>query len=1101
MQEQTLFTEALEIADEAQRATYLARACAGDEALRRRVERLLALHDRAGSFLEGPLLGETEPAGSAAVPTPQGGLGAEPPARDDGLAFLAPARRPGSLGRLEHYEVLEVLGNGGMGLVLKAFDEKLRRVVAIKVLAPHLTASGTARQRFIREAQAAAAIRDDHVVAIHAVSDEGPVPYLVMEYINGPTLDQRLKRGGPVEIKEVLRIGLQAARGLAAAHAQGLVHRDVKPGNILLENGVQRVKITDFGLARAVDDASLTRPGDIAGTPLYMSPEQACGEPVDHRSDLFSLGSVLYALCTGRPPFQGDNTAAVMKRVREDAPQPMRDAKADVPDWMQAIVAKLHAKDPAERFQSAAEVADLLGQHLAHLQQPGRVPRPAAVRFPSPRRFRRGPALASAVVLLVALGAIGAYLLFRNGEPGTAVPAGDGQAGAPSPEVRFVPPRPRTAEDLAALPNPLDNRERADVPPDLLTLAGGGDPARAPRELVAVLGDARFVLPISRPTGGQAGWMAQGPDGKVLAVPFGSDVVLFDALTGQYLRTLAEGTGRAWKAAFSPNGKYLAAGFEPPDPEPVKVWEVASGRLVRGFAGHTPRVHDLAFSPDGARLAACSEEKAVKVWDWRSGKEIFSRACPGDGRGVAFSPDGKLLAVGLSGDEPLQVWDAGTGELVHTLRDERGWAYTVAFNRDGKLLATGPPGLELWDTATLKKVRTIPEVIIEWAAFTPDGQTMLSASTDHRKGTVHTVSLWDVATGAQRAQFPLKTRGGYAAYHLSPDGKTLFAGRQDQPDGCVRAYDVATGRDRFPRRSHAGAVRAVAVSPDGRTLASGGADETVRLWDLAACRELHTLVRHTGAVWSVAFHPNGKLLASGSLDGTIILWDVSNGTEVRTLTGHSREGSLVAFSPDGGTVAAGAEDGSVRRWDVATGRRQDAFRLHQAAVRAVAFSADGRLLASAGFDGSVSVCEAATGRPLYEHASPGTDFLSLAMSPDGRHLAAGSAAPGAVRVWDLETRREQALPAGAAVNGLAFHPAGRLVAGGTADGALRLWLAGASGDPALTLGPGPFGPGVNGIAFTPEGRYLATANENGTVSILRLAKKGEVFSALAAPEK
>src|SRR5262249_22307239 len=211
------------------------------------------------------------------------------------LDFLAATVRPGSLGRLGHYEVLEVVGQGGMGIVLRAFDDKLHRVVAIKVLLPALAASAAARQRFVREARATAAVNHDNVIDIHAVEDAGPVPYLVMQFIHGSTLQQKLDRSGPLPVKEILRIGLQTAAGLAAAHAQGIVHRDVKPANILLENGVERVKITDFGLARAVDDgskitdfgparpvddASLTQVGIIAGTPAYMSPEQASGARV-----------------------------------------------------------------------------------------------------------------------------------------------------------------------------------------------------------------------------------------------------------------------------------------------------------------------------------------------------------------------------------------------------------------------------------------------------------------------------------------------------------------------------------------------------------------------------------------------------------------------------------------------------------------------------------------------------------------------------------------------------------------------------------------------------------------------------------------------------
>src|SRR5262249_36205626 len=203
------------------------------------------------------------------TPVPQGG--------PDDLAFLQPSDQPGSLGRLGPYEVQGVLGRGGMGVVLKAFDPALHRPVAIKALAAALAASGAARMRFVREARAAAAVAHEHVVAVHAVDADATPPYLVMDFIPGQSLQQRIDRGGPLELKEVRRIGTPPAAGLAAAHAQGLVHRDVKPANLMLENGVERVRITDFGLARAADDASATPGGVVAGTPEYMAPEQARG--------------------------------------------------------------------------------------------------------------------------------------------------------------------------------------------------------------------------------------------------------------------------------------------------------------------------------------------------------------------------------------------------------------------------------------------------------------------------------------------------------------------------------------------------------------------------------------------------------------------------------------------------------------------------------------------------------------------------------------------------------------------------------------------------------------------------------------------------------
>lgn len=300
---------------------------------------------------------------------------------DFAVDCLEPSDDPAMLGRLGEYEIDEIIGRGGMGIVLKGFQKELQRYVAVKVLAPHLATSGAARRRFAREAQATAAVVHPHVMAIHSVHANAKLPYLVMPFVPCESLQQRLDRQGPLDVKEVLRIGMQAALGLAAAHAQGLVHRDVKPANILLETNVERVMLTDFGLARAVDDATLTRTGIIAGTPQYMSPEQANGDSVDHRSDLFSLGSVLYAMCTGRPPFRAETTFGVLRRIRETPPRPIREINADIPEWLERIVMKLLAKSPAERFATATEVATLLEQCLAHVQQPTVSPLPESVQM------------------------------------------------------------------------------------------------------------------------------------------------------------------------------------------------------------------------------------------------------------------------------------------------------------------------------------------------------------------------------------------------------------------------------------------------------------------------------------------------------------------------------------------------------------------------------------------------------------------------------------------------------------------------------------------------------------------------------------------------
>ncbi|MEO1524896.1 MAG: protein kinase [Planctomycetota bacterium] len=331
------------------------------------------------------------------------------------LDSLAPSDDPGMLGRLGEYEISGVIGVGGMGGVLKGYDRSLQRVVAIKVMAPHLADNGSARQRFQREARAAAAITHDNVIDIYGVAEAAGLPYLVMPFARGPSLQKRLDDSGPMSVTQVLRIGRQIASGLAAAHEQGLVHRDIKPANILLNDGIERLWITDFGVARVMDDASMTQTGLIAGTPQYMSPEQARGESVDHRSDLFSLGSILYTAFTGRPPFRADTAYGILRRITDTDPRDIREINADVPLWMCRIIDRLMAKQASDRYQTAEEVAELLEACLAHLQQPTNVELPETLRHPTKARIESRPIPKSvrngALAMLSLIGV--SFLLFQ----------------------------------------------------------------------------------------------------------------------------------------------------------------------------------------------------------------------------------------------------------------------------------------------------------------------------------------------------------------------------------------------------------------------------------------------------------------------------------------------------------------------------------------------------------------------------------------------------------------------------------------------------------------------------------------------------------------
>jgi hypothetical protein len=702
------------------------------------------------------------------------------------LGFLDPPAQPAHLGRLGLYEVTEVLGRGGFGVVFKAHDPSLNRFVAIKVLAPYLASNVAARKRFAREGRAAAAVSHQHVVAIHAVHECNGLPYLVMEYVPGISLQERLDRSGPLDLKEVLRIGLQTAAGLAAAHAQGLVHRDIKPANILLEHGVERVKITDFGLARAADDASLTQSGVLAGTPQYMAPEQAQGRPLDHRADLFSLGSVLYALCTGRPPFRAPTPLAVLRRICEDAPRPVRDINPEVPAWLEEVIQVLHAKDPDQRFQSAAEVGELLGQHLAHLQQPAAVPRPVLRRRAGGRRWphRRWALVAGAIVLAVGgLLTLGKALKLQSWHPAAlwARLQGGTSGGRQSPGGREVAPRLRA------------NLDPGDGPAFTGAFAPGG-------EVLAIACDDGN-LRLWHPSRGQLSAVLAGhrermwgvafsPDGKRLATaagdwyrPLGSgEAKLWDPVTRRPLATLQCGQADLiFAVTFSPDSKLLAtAGWD----GTARLWDATTGKPQRVLSGHQGPVRSAVFTRDSKSLVTGGFDGSVKVWEVATGKELATlrpEAQPGRRFSincVAISPDGRLLASAENvlpagplagpGGEPggekglwgrVRLWDLAGRRSRAVLEGYNGRVLSVAFSPDGKLLATGGGEygifgeVKLWDLPrAAERVNLLGhDQWVECVAFSPDGRLLVTAGGTHEHG--GEVRLWDVygAAGAEAA--------------------------------------------------------------------------------------------------------------------------------------------------------------------------------------------------------------------------------------------------------------------------------------------------------------------------------------------------------------
>lgn len=324
------------------------------------------------------------------------------------LGLLQPADGPEFIGRINDLHVSRVIGQGGMGVVLQAWDKELQRFLAVKLLSPMLSHSGVARQRFLREAQSTAAVVHPNIVPIFAISPDQDLPHIVMPYIGGGNLQQLIDQNGPLPLQRTLALGLQVAEGLAAAHQQGIIHRDIKPANLMLDEGGFRVMLTDFGLARALDEASLTGAtltgtGAVAGTPQYMSPEQARGEVVDHRTDLYSMGAVLFALATGHTPINASSTLEILRKIGKEKATPVAEINESYPLWFQSVVDRFMHPVKEKRIQTAEEASQLLRDTLAHVRAPTRIPLPnefgSSSKTTSKRAIVAGLVVAIAAIL------------------------------------------------------------------------------------------------------------------------------------------------------------------------------------------------------------------------------------------------------------------------------------------------------------------------------------------------------------------------------------------------------------------------------------------------------------------------------------------------------------------------------------------------------------------------------------------------------------------------------------------------------------------------------------------------------------------------------
>ncbi len=1080
MREALILQGALDLAP-AERDSYLDRACGDDASLRQRIEEQLQTHIAANertdpeidlvSGLDLPVSVRfpSESAVNTSLP------GRQP--RSVEFPYLEPSDDPAALGRLGPYEILEVLGRGGMGVVFRAYDANLKRFIAIKVLTPDRCQNDSAVHRFYREAQAVSSIQQENVVRIlHIVADHEP-PYFVMPYIEGRSLQQVLNEQGPFGVAEIVRIGREMAAGLAAAHTCGVVHRDIKPANLLLCAGDDQVVITDFGLARGLDDVTLTSPGMVAGTPLYMSPEQARGQPLDGRSDLFSLGSVLYALCTGKPPFFAESPAAVLRCVCDETPAPIRTINPQIPDWLEDIVLRLLQKDPQRRFRSAAALAELLGKYQTELEQ---APSPQEVRRLACHVPQQPPPLAllarMLVVLMLILLPMMALAFFEwPTEPSLSANQPDAErrrAGWESSRGhKFDHECP--ADQLAWSQIPLPLRERL-----------GGDPTNAATNeafpgVVAILGDpvarpfGSFNAAVYLPTGAEA--ILGTTNGMLLRVDTRTGGLLGDPIQAH------EEQVRALAFHAHPDGLRLASGgFD----QMVRIWNTTNQRLVHEIHA-CGRVHGLAFSGDGKRLIGLVSRdrpptaSELRVWDSETGVEIHqSTVGAGLPHALAHHPARKLLAVGtMDGTIHLLAEDG-----LRSIHDLKGHTHTIlglAFSPDGRRLYSGGQDrtIRTWDTEKYREVSIIqaPEGVISLAPL--KGGVLAAACVDGH----FLLCQPDAGKGLRQLDEPGER---FRFVVPSPDGQTFLLGGWN---GTLSFRETATCADQHPFAGHRGPVRSMAFEPQGKLLATAGSDRVVALWDLATGELLGQLEGLVSPATCLDFSPDSKTLATVCRDRVIRLWNVETRTLIHQWKGYGKNGEIqIRFSPTGDRLATGDDLGQVQVW-TDTGRLIRSWTAATTPITGLVFGPEGKNLKTTSDEG-LRAWNAATGDEVSVASEARTICRGLTWDRTSDRLAGIQGKD--VLIWDRThpaSARVLELPALERPT-LTSSGNGRVLVGYSADD-LTLWAARltASGE-KVSLLRGAFQPSSQpqALATSPLGRHVAVSRPDGLVLILRL---------------
>jgi WD40 repeat protein/serine/threonine protein kinase len=1075
--------------------------------LRRRIGALAAVNQGMALTVEGQETASLNAAGPDAWQT----LGPEAGNMDAGLL------------RIPGYEILAELGRGGMGVVYKARQIGLNRLVAIKMILSGSLAGESEIARFKNEAEAVAKLQHPNIVQIYEIGEYQGHPYFSLEYVDGGSLDRKLQ-GTPQPPEEAARLVETLARAVQAAHDRGIVHRDLKPANVLLqESGIRNQgsgsknpltdsclltpdscipKLTDFGLAKRLDaDSGQTKTGAVMGTPSYMAPEQARGDKeIGPAADVYALGAILYECLTGRPPFKASSSWETVRLVIEQEPVSVTQLQPKTPRDLETICQKCLQKEARKRYGSALALAEDLRRYRSH--EPI-LARPVGKLERALRWCKRNPIAAALVIsLLVGLGTALGLAIWAMGERDRAdAEAGNAQTNESIAKTNETLAKKNETlakknEDLAARADEtLAAFEQVQIANGLREANEGhlyqalrwfalplrGDGANKPRaEMYRYRLSDYWRLPqdVDR-TGYILSHVLQpqesvhctyagfSPDGRRVVTVNGITARVWAAATGQPASPPLQHQGFVSHAAFSPDGRRVVTAGN----TTARVWDAATGQPAGPPLQHPRRMGRAVFSPDGRRLLTTGEDKTAWVWDAATGQPAGPPLShQARVTHAAFSPDGQRV-VSSSEDKTARVWDAATGQPTGPPLQHQDFVSHAAFSHDGRQVVTSSnKTAQVWDAATGQP--TGPplqhEVFVSQASFSPDGRQVVTTSSNK------TARVWDAATG-QPVGLPLQHQDFVSHAAFSPDGRRVVTASND---GTAQVWYPGGGRA-GPPLPHQSAVGHAAFSPDGRRVVTASRDGSARVWDAVSGQPASPPLQHQGVLVHAAISPDGRRVVTAGWNPPAQVWDAATGQPVGPPLQHRNHVAHVAFSPDGRHVITASWDATARVWDAATGQPAGQPLQHKHNVSHAAFSPDGQRVVTSSWDGTARVWDAATGQPVGPPLKQGREGHAV-FSPDGRRVLTASAVKA--QVWDAATGQPVGPPLQHVKNvtHVTFSPDGRRIVTASEDKTARVWDA---------ITSQPVGPPINHrgrvvhAAFSPDGQHVLTASDDRTARV------------------